>query len=425
MLVVRFRTAPLGRETPIWLALLLGTVGCTPPAPPPTPPPPTPVSTTDDELRQEVDHVLDFTLQQRRLNTVEHGAWQILHGVLAYQDKFPVQVGVRGPLQSALAYLTAGGEIQGWTFQPGDILDPATGRRGVRAVVEPGTRKGQGHADQWLALLAQANLPREYTVRLGGQTYTIDQYVQQVQRDVPHNVLQEWSWTLIGLTHYLSTDAQWTAADGQTWSIERLLQSEIEQDIDESACGGSHRLIGVATTVRRRQAEGGKIEGVWQQANQVVQQAIQRTLEFQNPDGSFSSQYFRRPANSPDMAIVLGTTGHLLEFLTVAMNDDQLDQPQVRLAVRHLCGLFRDTRDLPLECGALYHAAHGLVLFRQRSMGPREYHWESPADGSAAEDSPAGNSATVEVSPAASRSGRAPVVVSPGRSPRPAVSSWR
>ena len=38
----------------------------------------------------------------------------------------------------------------------------------------------------------------------------------------------------------------------------------------------------------------------------------------------------------------------------------------VQRAAEHMCELFRNTRDVPLECGALYHAAHGLVLFRER-----------------------------------------------------------
>jgi hypothetical protein len=83
------------------------------------------------------------------------------------------------------------------------------------------------------------------------------------------------------------------------------------------------------------------------------------------------------------MALVLGSSGHILEFLMVAMTDEQLNQPQIRLAVRQLCGLFRDTQQMSLECGALYHAAHGLLLFRERVYGPREYNSEPP-EGSVA-----------------------------------------
>ena len=363
------------------LALIVsGMVGCAPPPPELRQPVAAPTIASDAQLQRELDEVLDFTLQSRQLNTVEHGAWQVLHGVLAYQQEFPVRVGESGPDQSAIGYVTEGGELRGWTLQPGDILDEESGRRGLRAVVEPGTRKGQGHADQWLAVLAQAELPRDYPVTMGGQTYTMDQFIRQVQRDIPYNAEEEWSWTLIGLTKYVPTSAEWTAADGEIWSIERMVQAEIDQDIDSSACGGTHRLIGVATALNRRRAEGGAMTGVWQRAERIIQEAIVRALELQNPDGSFSAQYLRRPASSPDMSIVLGSSGHVLEFLAVAMTDEQLRNPQVQLAVQQLCGLFRDTKDLSLECGALYHAAHGLVLYRERVFGPREYRWEPQTD---------------------------------------------
>ncbi len=325
------------------------------------------------ELKTKLDEVLDFTLQQRRLNVIDHGAWQILHGVLAYQDEFPVEMARNGESQSAVDYILNGGVMQGWTVQPGDLLDAEPGRRGLRAIVEPGTKKGQGHADQWLAVLAQCGLPPEQEIKVGQQTFTMSDFLEQVKLDLPRNINNEWSWTLIGLTTYLPTDATWVAGDGQQWSIERLVEGEIEQDVYGSACGGTHRLIGIAMTLNRHLATGGELTGVWKQADETIQKAIEDARLYQNEDGSFSTQYFRRPGRSPDMAIALSTTGHILEFLVLAMNDDQLTQPWVGRAASHLCDLFRQTQDLSLECGALYHATHGLVLYRDRVFGTRDY----------------------------------------------------
>ncbi len=39
-------------------------------------------------------------------------------------------------------------------------------------------------------------------------------------------------------------------------------------------------------------------------------------------------------------------------------------------AVVHLVGCFEKTQKFDLECGALYHAAHGLDLYRTRRFGP-------------------------------------------------------
>lgn len=344
--------------------------------------PPAPMATADtdsgpaskQDLQDQIDAVLEYTLRQRRLNTVDHGAWQILHGVLAYQQHFPVHIGgADGEEQPAVEYALNGGAIDGFTLQPGEILDAETGRRGLRAIVEPGTKRGQGHNDQWLAILAQCGLPIDQTIQVNGQTFTVLELVQQVQRDVPRNVEREWSWTLIGLTSYLPTTATWTASDDKTWSIERLLASEIRQDLSTSACGGTHRVIGIAMALNRHLSQGGQLTGNWREADQLIQQTIAKAKEYQNPDGSFSSNYFDRPGQSPDLAVALGTSGHILEFLTLSMTDEQLAEPWVTRSVSHLCRLFRDTEHLALECGALYHAAHGLVVYRQRRYGDREY----------------------------------------------------
>ncbi|MCH5373645.1 MAG: ADP-ribosylation factor-directed GTPase activating protein isoform b, partial [Planctomycetes bacterium] len=81
--------------------------------------------------------------------------------------------------------------------------------------------------------------------------------------------------------------------------------------------------------------------------------------------------YFQRGGRDADLAQDLGVSGHVLEFVVLATSDQQLAEPWVKRAVMHLCELFRKTRSVPLECGALYHAAHGLALYRDRVFGPR------------------------------------------------------
>ncbi len=330
-----------------------------------------PSSNSWTALLDRLQHVVQRAGSARQLNVRDHGAWQIMHGLLAYQDRFPLLVDPQQPPQSALAYVLDGGPIRGLSWETGELLDPSTGRRGLRATWEPGSRQGQGHPDQWLAILAQCSVQPDQEIRVGSAHFTMADLLQQTMRDVHRNVDQEYSWTLIGLTAYLPTDTQWMAGDGSRWSVERLVELEMDQDLHESACGGSHRLIGLSMALQRHITDGGQLSGIWQQANQQVQQAIELAREYQNPDGSFSTNYFARPGQSPDLALSLGTTGHTLEFLALALNDKQLQAPWVRHAVENLCTLLEETEDLPLECGALYHAMHGLVVYRKRVTAAR------------------------------------------------------
>lgn len=316
------------------------------------------------DLEARLDDVLKYTLEERVLNTEEHAAWQILHGALAYQVDFPVMH--EGESKSAVQHVLDGGAMKGWVCQPGRIIDEETDRRGLIAIMQPGSKAGQGHYDQWLAVLSQCELNENQSIVYGGRTYSIRDYVEQVKWDVPRNLESEFSWTLIGLTQYEPTDSTWTASDGEEWSIERLLQAEVDFQIGDGACGGTHRLIGITMALNRHLAQGGKLEGVWLEADRTVRNAIDMARANQNPDGTFSTNYVVLPGSSLDLAQNLGSTGHVLEFLSLALPEDQLNDDWVEMAVVAMCDIFDKTREVPLECGALYHAAHGLVLYRER-----------------------------------------------------------
>jgi len=163
---------------------------------------------SDEELQILLDDTLQWTLDHRELTIRDHAAWQILHGALAYQRDFLV-VTEGGQKVSAVDYVINEGFMRGWTMQPGVWLDKAQTRRGLKAILEPGSKAGQGHADQWFAVLAQSHLSPDQVLKVHGRDFTMADYVAQVQNDLPYNVDQEYSWTLIGLTTYLPTDATW------------------------------------------------------------------------------------------------------------------------------------------------------------------------------------------------------------------------
>ncbi|HEX3728135.1 MAG TPA: ADP-ribosylation factor-directed GTPase activating protein isoform b, partial [Pirellulales bacterium] len=180
----------------------------------------------------------------------------------------------------------------------------------------------------------------------------------------------------------------WTAKDGTTWTIPRIVEMEAAQDLNSSACGGTHRMYGLAIALDRHRATGGSIEAdsAWQKAQQKIQDAVDAAREFQQPDGSLSTNYFARAASSADIALRISTTGHALEFLTVALDDKQLQEPWVTRAAVHLLECFEKTEKFDLECGSLYHAAHGLKLYRQRRFGNPDAPPETSPAKSAAVD---------------------------------------
>jgi hypothetical protein len=297
----------------------------------------------------------------RRLDAAVHGAWQVVHGILAFGPDFPLAH--EGSVSPALEYLLGGGRITGWQLRPGD--------HGVVAVVEEGSTTGQGHPDQWLGYLSQCGLggiPLDTKLVVAGRDFTLADLLAQAKHDIRSG--REATWTLMALTAYLPPDASWKASDGSSWTIERVVQMEADADLSSSACGGAHRLTGLALALaaqrKSRANPAAPLTGGWAAAADRLADAIDRARAFQQADGSFSTHFFDRPGTSPDVFARLGATGHVFEVLAIALDDDELAAPWVTRAAERLVTLLEQTHDVDVECGGLYHAIHGLMLYNER-----------------------------------------------------------
>lgn len=322
----------------------------------------------DDPLVQRVERLLSHNRKHRQLDTSVHGGWQIMHGLLAYRDQLEINAPA-GPTAkpetiNALRYLLAGGVIDGVRPRAGDAIDDTVG---VKFDFQPSTKVGQGHRDQWFAILSQCQLDEQTALVLPGEPtnkFTITNLVRQAEFDVPLNVEEEFSWTLLGLLAYRDTEHAWTSRDGETYSTELLLNVELNQSIETSVCGGTHRLIAIATAVNHRREEKRPLLGVWRDAADQVAAAIRLANQNQNPDGSYSLAYLHRQGWARDLGEQIGATGHVLEFLAIAANPEELRKPWVRRTVVRLCDLLDQCDDFDLECGVLYHALHGLRAYQ-------------------------------------------------------------
>ena len=248
---------------------------------------------TNEELVESLDDVIDFT-QRRHLSAVDHNAWQIVHGMLAFSHD--LQLEADGKVVPALDWILAGGSIKGWTMAPGE--------KGLEAVLDPGSKVGQGHEDQWLGYLSQCEIDPETPLVIHGMKYKVGDLITQAQWDVHDGM--EATWTLMALSTYLPLDAKWKSKDGSEWTLERIVAMEASQDIHVSACGGTHRLYGLCTAVNRYKNSGGQMTGGWLKAQNVINDAVAAAKKFQQPDGGFSTNYLARSGNSPGHRSAVG-----------------------------------------------------------------------------------------------------------------------
>jgi len=310
----------------------------------------------DRDLPKLINDAVSIT-SRRYLTADVHTPWQIMHGLLALRDEYKLKV--NGEKVSALEWLRDRRLYKG---EPIIEHTPYGGR--FHTFTEP--YAFEGHPNQFLAIATMSELPVDFTFHttVGGRV-TIQDMINNAKAEV--NDREEITWTLWALSRYLPVNSEWYSADGEPWSIERLVQIQTYANPDDAACGGTHGLFALALARNSYLASGQPIRGIWLEADQKVKRFIAKAKSLQNPDGTFSTEYFKGPGKSSDFGKRIATSGHILEFLMVAATDDQLQQEWMQNAIFAVANDLVENRKAAADCGPLYHALHALVLYRQRA----------------------------------------------------------
>ena len=117
----------------------------------------------------------------------------------------------------------------------------------------------QGHAAQYLAMLAQSRVKTDFPMVIEGQRFTVADLIQHEKETCRPKT--ELTFKLIAFTHYLKSDEKWKSNDGQIWDIPRLIKEELAQPIVGAACGGTHRMTGFSYAVHKRQQPRRAVHG--------------------------------------------------------------------------------------------------------------------------------------------------------------------
>ncbi len=312
------------------------------------------------ELRAKVRRVLGYYFN-RNLNTRDHNPWEMMHGVIAYGCDTKIRRGgPDGPAINGIAWLSVNGECHGvrlLTINRRGELDAQVGQY------------VQGHPGQLMAILAQCHVPMNYPIVWNGRDLAMRDLIETEMKSCQAGT--ELTFKLIGLSHYLDTETTWKDHRGETWSISRLIQEEIKQPIlYTAACGGTHRLMGLSYCNFKRVKEGRTIVGQFARAKKYVQDYHRYAFALQNPDGSFSTDWFKGRQNKPDVDRKLKTTGHITEWLAFSLPEDQLTDPRMVRAVDFIATILDKGRDHKWEIGPIGHGLHALRIYDRRLFKP-------------------------------------------------------
>jgi hypothetical protein len=306
-----------------------------------------------------IRRAVDVT-SRRYLSTDVHTPWQIAHGVCALRHHYYLK-DENGEKVKALDWIADDPQFDG---QPWFVMT----RFGGKGQPYNGTPYHfEGHPNQFLAYFTMAGLPRDFTFKSGDRTFTVADWIHTAKMEC--NDHEEMTWTLWSLVFYDESDAEWYNAQGEHWSIERLIRKQINTPISRAACGGNHGLFAVACARNAYLQAGHSLRGAWLEGHMWLTQYVELAKRWQNPDGSFSAEWYRTPAHTGDVNRRLTTTGHCLEFLMVALPQDELSKPWVRRAVERICHDLIDPRGVPVDgkaVGGMYHSVNAIMLYSER-----------------------------------------------------------
>jgi hypothetical protein len=365
------RDAAATRETPPETPRPRSTTGTTAERPQPPTAPPSERELPSSSLRVPTEGRIDPLLQlaekaiartsQRYLDADQHTPWQIMHGVLALRRDFEL---TRGSSQvNCIEFISDAPTFRG---------------EGWWQVTEHGGRAHpfsvpyafEGHPNQFLALLSLSNLPLSHQFRVDDRTkVTMADMVEHAKMTV--NAREEITWTLWFLTHYVDIDEEWINAAGQAWSMEELVRVQTASPVVGTACGGCHGLYAIAYARNAYLQKHGRLRGVYYQAEQKLNKHIELARTMQNYDGSFSTEFFKGTGLSRDFNERLKASGHMLEWLMMALPEDRLNEAWIRKAVASIATDLIHNASQPAECGPLYHALNSLIMYRDRARGPQ------------------------------------------------------
>jgi hypothetical protein len=281
--------------------------------------------------------------------------WEVMHCVAGFGVDTPLRAGDED--RNAVAWLCENLPCRGLR-----MLYVDDDRLGVR--MGPGY---QGHPGQFLAILAQSRVKIDYPIVVDDHDLTVADLVEYEQRTCKPGT--ELSFKLIGLSYYLDTEATWESQDGQTWDIPRLIREELAQPVVGACCGGTHRMTGFSYAVRKREQSGKPVTGQWHRAKKYVDDFHDYTLDLQNADGSFSTDWFRGREDYGGIDRKVTTTGHTLEWLVSSLPEDELTDPRVVKAVDFLTEVLWENRRHAWNIGPLGHSLRALALYDEHLFG--------------------------------------------------------
>ncbi len=255
----------------------------------------------------------------------------------------------------------------------------------------------QQYSGQLLAALAIARVPINYhfpagwaeeasknsngneiktnnTLPRGKKHFGIQNLVEFEQKNCKWG--RDLSQTLIALAYYLPQDAEWESLDGERWTLERLIQNELERPISAGDSSATNQLLGLLCAIRCRQMrmKNLPLTGQYARADSYMKRFHSYILEIQNEIGVWHPEFFKKKGMTPEKPTeMLIASGHILRWLVTATPRHQLNDARILKSVATVQELldyqltyWDPTNASGTEIEGIMTALHALSIYEKR-----------------------------------------------------------
>ena len=261
-----------------------------------------------------------------------------------------------------------------WNFSCGGYRLMLSNGQQVMARVGYGLQQRPG---QFLAVLAQSAVPEDYEIRVGEHRGTVADLVEYEKLDCRSRT--DLSAKLIGLSFYVEANQTWKNQLGETWSVQRMMEEELDRQVTSGKTELTDQLLGLSYAMHQQVRRKLPLEGQYARAKTHIARVQNHALELQNPDGSWHPRILTAKGTSKDRAGLLRSNGRILEWLALSFPKDRLDDPQLVSSVVYVAGLLngRNSRRRSTAVTAAgmvdrLHALRALSVYNQRYFKPRD-----------------------------------------------------
>jgi hypothetical protein len=125
-------------------------------------------------------------------------------------------------------------------------------------------------------------------------------------------------------------------------------------------------LFGITYAYKTREKEGKPLDGEFLRAKSYIASYQRYAMSLQNPDGSFSTEWFARRDNRPDVDRKIQTSGHILEWLILSLPEEQLRSPAMVKSLDFVATSLANEPNRSWSIGPMGHSLHALLMYDER-----------------------------------------------------------